>query len=55
VSLAVVPRATTRGNGHMCGFPGWEKVASAIPRGECFPYTKDLVYLLLLKQRDGRV
>jgi hypothetical protein len=37
VSLTVVPRVTTRGNGRMCGFPGWGKVASAVPPSGCFP------------------
>ena len=55
VSLAVVPRATARGNGRMCGFPGWGKVASAVSPSGCFPWTEDLVYLLLLEQKDARV
>jgi hypothetical protein len=37
VSLAVVPRAATRGDGGMCGFPGWGEVSSAGPPSECFP------------------
>ena len=54
VSLAIVTRATTHGNGRICRFPGWGKVASVVPSCGCLPYTKDLVYLMLLKQRDGR-
>jgi hypothetical protein len=26
VSLTIVPRAATRGDGRMCGFPGWGEV-----------------------------
>ncbi len=37
VSLTVVPRAATRGNGLMCGFPGWWEVSSAGPLSGCFP------------------
>ncbi len=37
VSLTVVPRAAPRGNGGMCGFPGWGEVSSAVPPNGCFP------------------
>ncbi len=30
VSLTVVQRATARGNGRMCGLPGWGEVSSAV-------------------------
>jgi hypothetical protein len=36
VSLTVVPRAKARGNGRMCGFPGWGKVSSAVSPSGCF-------------------
>ena len=55
VSCTVVPRATSRGNGCMCGFPGWGEVASAVLPSGCFSFTEDLMYLRLLKQQDGRV
>ncbi len=31
VSLTVVPRAATRKDGLVCGFPGWWEVSSAGP------------------------
>ena len=37
VSLAVVPRSTTRGNGRMCGVPKSWEVSGAGPPSECFP------------------
>ncbi len=55
VSLVVVPRSTTRGNGRMCGVPRRWEVSSAGPPSGCFPKTEDLVQLWLVQQRDGRV
>ena len=55
VSLAVVPRSTTRGNGRMCGVPRSWEVSSAGPPSGCFSKTEDLVQLWLVKQRYGRV
>ncbi len=37
VSLTVVPRAAIRGDGRMCGFPGWGEVLSAGPPSGYFP------------------
>jgi hypothetical protein len=37
VSLTVVTRAATRGDGRMCGFPGWGEVSGAGPPSGCFP------------------
>jgi len=55
VSRPVVPRATARDNGRMCGIPGLGEVSRASPSSGCFPYADDLVYLWLLQQRDCRV
>ena len=43
VSRTVVPRATTRGNGRMCGVPRSWEVSSVGPPNGCFPKTEDLV------------
>ncbi len=37
VSFTVVPRAATREDGRMCGFPGWGEVSSTGPPSGCFP------------------
>ena len=37
VSRPVVPRATSRGNGRMCGIPGWVEVSRTGPPSGCFP------------------
>ena len=37
VSRSIMPRATSRGNGRMCGIPGWGEVSRMGPSSGCFP------------------